>query len=232
MGAPTGEQVAIFYAAAHQRLSALVEGLTEEQAATPVSATPGWSVHDVLAHLAAIPTDGLAGRLDGIPNEQFTAGQVAERRDRSAAELLEEWAANVGTMCDLARVDLVPQELAVDALTHEQDIRGALGLPSAIESEELRFCTRRYASGCGGAIRSAGLPTLGIEATDSDFAAVAGDGEPGATVRAPEFEFFRALSGRRSRDQVAQFDWDGESAPYLDAFCIFGPLREQDLHEV
>lgn len=231
MGAPTGEQVATFYAAAHQRLSAVIQGLTEEQASTPVSATPGWSVHDVLAHLAAIPTDGLAGRLDGIPNEEFTAGQVAERRDRSAAELLEEWATNVGTMCDLARADLVPLELAVDALTHEQDIRGALGLPAAIGPDELRFCTRRYASGCGGAIKTAALPALGIEARDTDFAAVAGDGQPAATVRATEFEFFRALSGRRSRNQVARFDWDGDSAPYLDAFCIFGPLREQDLHE-
>lgn len=161
----------------------------------------------------------------------LTAGQVAERRDRSADELLAEWTPNVGPMCDGARVDLVPQELAVDALTHEQDIRGALGLPPAIEPEELRFCVRRYTSGCGGAVKGAGLSALGITASDTDFAAVAGAGEPSATVRAPEFELFRALSGRRSREQVAAFDWDGDSAPYLDAFCIFGPLRDQDLHE-
>lgn len=231
MSASTGEQVARHYATAHERLTTVVAGLTDEQAATPVSATPGWSVHDVLAHLAAIPTDGLAGRLEGIPTDAFTAGQVAERRDRSAAELLEEWATNVGTMCDLARADFVPQELAVDALTHEQDIRGALGMPPAIGPDELRFCTRRYASGCGGAIKAAGLPALAIQATDSDFATIAGDGEPAVTVRALEFEFFRAMSGRRSRGQVAAFDWEGDSAPYLDAFCIFGPLREQDLHE-
>ena len=134
-------------------------------------------------------------------------------------------------MCDGARVDLVPQELAVDALTHEQDIRGALGLPPAIQPDELRFATKRFAGGAGMVMNSAGLPALAIEATDTDFATLAGEGERTATVRAPEFEFFRAFAGRRSREQVAAFDWDGDSAPYLDAFCIFGPLREQDLHE-
>ena len=227
----TGELVATHYAAAHARIVALVETLTDEQLATPVPATPGWTVHDVLAHVVANPTDGLAGRINGIPTDEFTAGQIAERRDHSAAELLGEWAPNVGPMCDGARADLVPPELAVDALTHEQDIRGALGLPSAIRPDELRFATKRFGGGAGIAMKAAALPALSIEATDTDFAALAGEGEPAITVRAPEFEFFRALAGRRSRSQVAAFDWNGDSAPYLDAFCIFGPLRDQDLHE-
>lgn len=226
-----GEQVATHYAAAHERIVALVGTLTDDQMTTPVAATPGWTVHDVLAHLVAVPTDGMAGRLVGIPTDEFTAGQVAERRDRTTAELLAEWLPNVGPMCDGARVDLVPPELAVDALTHEQDIRGALGLPAAIRADELRFATKRFAGGCGLAIVSAGLPALGVEAADSDFAALAGKGERTIGVRATEFEFFRAFAGRRSRAQVAAFDWDGDSTPYLDAFCIFGPLRDQDLHE-
>jgi len=231
MGTSTGELIATHYAAAHDRLVALVATLTDDKLATPVPATPGWTVHDVLAHLVAVPTDGLAGRINGIPTDEFTAGQVAERRDHSAVELLAEWAPNVGPMCDGARADLVPPELAVDALTHEQDIRGALGLPPALGPDELRFATKRFAGGVGMVVTSAGLPALALEATDTDFAAVAGEGERAVGVRAAEFEFFRALAGRRSRSQVAAYDWDGESAPYLDALCIFGPLREQDLLE-
>jgi uncharacterized protein (TIGR03083 family) len=226
-----GEETATHYTTAHGRIVALVDDLTDEQLATPVPATPGWTVHDVLAHLVAVPTDGMAGRITGIPTEEFTAGQIAERRDRTAAQLLEEWQPNVEPMCEGARVDLVPPHLAVDALTHEQDIRGAIGLPAVLSPEELRFCTTLYASGCGFALMSAGLPALAIESTDTGLATLAGEGEQAAAVRAAEFELFRALSGRRSREQVAAFDWTGGAALYLDAFCLFGPLREQNLYD-
>jgi uncharacterized protein (TIGR03083 family) len=225
------EDTATHYTTAHARIAALVGDLTDEQVTTPVPSTPGWTVHDVLAHLAAVPTDGMAGRLTGLPTDEFTAGQIAERRDRSIVELLDEWRPNVEPMCEGARAGLVPPHLAVDALTHEQDIRGALGLPAVLSPQELRFCTNLFASGCGYAVKTAGLPALAIEATDTDFATVAGEGDQANGVQAAEFELFRALAGRRSRTQVAGLQWSGDPAPYLDAFCIFGPLREQDLYD-
>lgn len=231
----TGDQTATHYATAHERIATLVSELSDEQIATAVPSTPGWTVHDVVAHLAAVPTDAMAGRLTGLPTDEFTAGQIAERRDRTVAELLDEWRPNVEPMCEGARTGLVPSQLAVDALTHEQDIRGAIGLPAALSAEELRFCTTLFASGCGYSMKSAGLPALAIEATDTDFTATAGEGERGAAVRGAEFELFRALAGRRSRDQVAALEWSAEGGQgvdhYLDAFCLFGPLREQDLHD-
>jgi uncharacterized protein (TIGR03083 family) len=226
---PTGDDIARHYQAAHERLAEFVRDLSKDEADKPVPGTPGWTVHDVLAHLAAIPTDALAGRIAGVPTDDQTATQVAERKDRDIAELLAEWAPNVPTMCDGARADLVPPNLAVDALTHEQDIRGALGAPPALTAEELRFCTSLYAFGCGRGLKHAGIPPLAIEATDTDFAFVAGIGEPQAKVRASEFEFFRALAGRRSRAQVAAYDWDGDPAPYVDRFSIFGALAEGDV---
>jgi len=226
---PTGEDTARHYRAAHQRLADFVRGLSAEQADTAVPGTPGWSVHDVLAHLAAIPTDGLAGRISGIPTDDQTATQVAERKDRDIAELLDEWSPNVPTMCDGAVAGLVPPNLAVDALTHEQDIRGALGAPAVLSDEELRFCTTLYAFGCGRGLKDAGIPPLAIAATDTDFAFTAGVGEPVASVRANEFELFRALSGRRSRTQVAGYEWDGDPSPYLDRFNIFGVLPDDDV---
>ena len=226
---PTGEDIARHYQSAHERLADLARGLSAEQAGTPVPGTPGWSVHDVLAHLAAIPTDGLAGRIKGIPTDEQTAAQVAERKDRDVHELLAEWTPNVPTMCEGAKADLVPPNLAVDALTHEQDIRGALGSPPALTKDELRFCTTLYAFGCGRGLKDAGIAPLAIAATDTDFAFTAGVGEPAASVRASEFELFRALSGRRSRAQVAAYAWDGDPAPYLERFNIFGVLPEVDI---
>lgn len=229
MTKPTGDEIARHYLSAHERLAAFSRGLSAADADTAVPGTPGWSVHDVLAHLAAIPTDALAGRISGIPTDDQTAVQVAERKDRDVAELLDEWAPNVPTMCDGARADLVPPNLAVDALTHEQDIRGALRAAPALTAAELRFCTNLYAFGCGRGLKHAGLPPLAIVATDTDFAFTAGIGEPVASVRASEFELFRALSGRRSRRQVAAFDWDGDPTPYLDRFNVFGVLPEDDV---
>ncbi|MEB3035257.1 maleylpyruvate isomerase N-terminal domain-containing protein, partial [[Mycobacterium] nativiensis] len=39
------------YRAARGRISTLATGLTADQLSLAVPATPGWSVHDVLAHL-------------------------------------------------------------------------------------------------------------------------------------------------------------------------------------
>jgi uncharacterized protein (TIGR03083 family) len=226
---PSGDDTARHYETAHARLAQLVATLSDDDLATPVPATPGWDVHDVLAHLAGIPTDALAGRLTGVPTDEFTAEQIRERKGTTGSELLAEWSANVAAMADGARAGLVPPNLAVDALTHEQDIRGALAMPSTLHADELRFCTNLYAFGCGYGLKQAGVAPLLIAASDTDFRMTAGVGEPAATVRASEFELFRALSGRRSRRQVAAFDWDGESAPYLDRFNIFGVLPDADV---
>ena len=90
MSVITPESIASLYAAAHERVVDLVRRLDSERAATPVPGTPEWSVHDVVAHLAAIPTDIAEGRLTGIPSPEHTSEQVASRRDRSVAELLDE----------------------------------------------------------------------------------------------------------------------------------------------
>ncbi|HET7246492.1 MAG TPA: maleylpyruvate isomerase N-terminal domain-containing protein [Streptosporangiaceae bacterium] len=49
------------YRETRERLAGLVAGLDEAQLGTPVPACPGWSVADVVGHLAAIPEDALAG---------------------------------------------------------------------------------------------------------------------------------------------------------------------------
>jgi len=47
MSKPRGDEIATNYLAAYDRLMEFVPTLTEGQLATPVTATPGWSVHDV-----------------------------------------------------------------------------------------------------------------------------------------------------------------------------------------
>jgi hypothetical protein len=47
--------------------------------------------------------------------------------------------------------------------------------------------------------------------------------EPAAILTASNFELMRALSGRRSYDQIRKLDWSVDPEPYLPAFQ-FGPF--------
>ena len=83
--------LAQLYRNTRERLTALVAGLDEQALATPVPACPGWQVQDVVAHLAAIVEDALAGRLTGPPSEAETAVQVARYKGRPMLQTLDGW---------------------------------------------------------------------------------------------------------------------------------------------
>jgi len=112
------------YRETRERLTDLVAGLDEAQLGTPVPACPGWSVADVVGHLAAIPEDALAGRLTGPPSEAQTAAQVARFRGRPVAQTLAGWA-DLGPRFEeiVAAFEVFPA--VIDVASHEQDIRGA-----------------------------------------------------------------------------------------------------------
>jgi len=83
--------LARMYRETRERLTALVAGLDEVELGAPVPACPGWSVADVIGHLAAIPEDALAGRLTGPPSEEETAAQVNRFRGRPMTQTLAGW---------------------------------------------------------------------------------------------------------------------------------------------
>src|SRR6476659_10164854 len=78
------------YRANVDAVCALAESLDAEELSRVVPATPDWTVHDVLAHLAGSPADLLAGRMDGAPSAAWTARHVDERAARSVDELVTE----------------------------------------------------------------------------------------------------------------------------------------------
>src|SRR5436305_1298755 len=84
-------EVSEAYAGCRSRIADLTSGLDDRSAATPVPTCPKWSVHDVVAHVSGVVDDVLAGRLDGIASEPWTAAQVDARRARSIADMLAEW---------------------------------------------------------------------------------------------------------------------------------------------
>jgi len=113
-------------------VSALASGLTDEQLATTVPATPDWTVHEVFAHMAGGASDGLTGRMDGAPSPEWTGRHVGERRERPVSELVAELQSNEDAVAD--SMDGSPFPAAVfDISVHHADLHEALGKPQLAE---------------------------------------------------------------------------------------------------
>lgn len=187
-----------------------------------VPACPEWTVAEVVAHLSGVCADILGGNLQGAGTNPWTEQQVAARAGRSLAELLDEWT-ELGAQVEAALAGgLAPAQLLFDTISHEQDLRGALGRPGARDDEALTVGWSFVLDGLDVAVRSAGAPALRI--ADGRYDRVAGDGEPAATLTLSPFEGVRAMSGRRTAEEIAAYDWAGaDPAPWTSLFP-FGPF--------
>ena len=237
-------EIGQLYAEGRGRITELVSGLPPEQAVVPVPTCPQWSVHDVVAHLAGVCTDVLEGRIDGVASDPWTAAQVDARRDRSMAELVEEWSTAAPQVEAMAEFfpGRVGTQWVLDLTSHEHDLRCALDAPGARDSEAVAMGLEFMIGGFAATVVSAGLPPLEVRAGEQSWV-VGGEGstdleallmgaepplntgvEPQGSVEASAFEWFRALTGRRSLDQIRAFKWSVDPEPYLPAFT-FGPFR-------
>lgn len=206
--------------------SRIVELVRDADPATPVAACPGWSVKDVVAHLSGVLADYASGRMDGVATPPWTQRQVDERREWSLDRCVEEWDDNVERASAIFDTPGAPI-LITDVVSHEHDVRGALGRPGARDTEEVRAAARTLLGALDGGLRAARAPALRIE---SDVVRVVGEGEPAGTLRASSFELMRAMTGRRTAAQVRALDWDGDPDTWVDAFFLFGPATT-DVHE-
>ena len=207
--------LARFYRETRQRLTALVSELDAAALATPVPACPGWSVADVIGHLAAIPEDALAGRLTGPPSEEETAAQVARYRGRPMARTLAGWT-DLGQQFEELVSAFKVWPAVIDVASHEQDIRGAVGQPGARDTEVIRVLADWLI---------ARLPSpvpMCVTVEDAEIR-VGPAGDPVLGLRTTRYQAFRWRMGRRSRGQLAALDWSGDPAPVLDHLVIFGP---------
>lgn len=200
-----------------QGLLAVLRELTPEEHERP--ALPGWTVKDVLAHLAHLESEAAGmdqpdgSRVDiaakasqPMPTDVTEAGVVA-RRERSAAELLEEFetacARRREALADLDTSD--PKALApglagelgwdigtwlrnrpIDLWVHEQDVRTATGRP--------------FVTTCAGAQHVAGLMTRAFPVSLRRLPAATG--------------VIARVSGPQGRVLAARVGEDGRAAPF------------------
>jgi len=211
---------------AQQRVIGLVGDLTPEWAQARVPACPDWTVRDLLSHMVGLGADVVAGDEPDDHNADWTARQVARRRDRDVGALVEEWRSVAGPLRDwMAEHGTRP---LFDVTIHEQDLRGALGEPGAQDTPAMAAVRDRFVARL--ADRLGGRPPLSLVGErwrwDSEP-----DAEPAVVVQAPEFELTRALLARRSAHQLRSWTVRGDVDAYLDAFTSLGPLPEADLSE-
>jgi uncharacterized protein (TIGR03083 family) len=207
--------LARLYTDTQARVAALVAGLDATALATPVPACPGWSVQDVVAHTLATTEDALAGRLTGPPDEEWTAGQVARFAGHDIGDMLATWARTAPQFGEIvAAFEVWPA--VIDIVSHEQDIRGAIGRPGERDSDVVRTAAA--------AVLSVLAPPVPMRVTveDAEFR-VGPDEGPELGLATTRFEALRWRLGRRSRAQMAALDWSGDPAPVLDHLVIFGP---------
>jgi uncharacterized protein (TIGR03083 family) len=211
---------------AQQRVIELVTDLPPERAERRVPACPDWTVRDLLSHMVGLGVDVVAGDEPDDHNEAWTGKHVTERRGRDVAALVAEWQDVAGPLRGWMAANTV-RPLG-DVIIHEQDLRGALGVPGGRDTEGLHAIRDRFADRL--APRVADLPPMALVGEQGWTWSSQGSVDDAATVlRAPDFDLARALVTRRSAAQLRAWTVRGDVAPYLDAFAMLGPLPTTDL---
>ena len=215
------------WGAAYARICDLVGELDDQQAEARVPACPDWTVRELLAHMVGLDADVVRDEEADDHNSTWTQRQVEERSDRSVADLLEEWAALVQPLQQWMR-DNTSRPLG-DIVIHEQDLRGALGVPGAKGTDGLAALRDRMVDGFGAQVE--GLDPVALIGEEWSWCSSGVPEDAAVVVRAPDFELTRALMTRRSERQLRGWTERGDISPYLPAFCGLGDLPGTDLSE-
>jgi uncharacterized protein (TIGR03083 family) len=223
------------YAAGRARVAELVTSLDPAQEKAPVPACPAWCVHDVLAHLTGVCADVLAGNIEGVATDPWTADQVERRRDVPLDEIVKEWSETAPQVEAMAEhfPGRAAEQWVYDLTTHEHDIRGALSQPGARDSDALAVGLEFVVTmGMASSIAARGLPPLRVNAGDREWVIGGDDAGHPNELEAEPFELFRAMGGRRSASQIRSYRWNCEPDVYVAAFT-YGPFttRPTDLVE-
>lgn len=201
---PSDVDLGSHYARIRLRFGAFVREVAGTDARTPVPACPGWTVHDVVAHLVGIIEDAAAGKISGIPSAAQTEEQVRRHRHDDLIGLVDQWDL-MGPFFEPVLTQRAIWPAVMDAWTHEQDVRGALGRPGGRDDPFAQMAAGRLLADLqeGGPV-------------------------PGAIGLMP-FDLVRTRLGRRTREQAAALAWglDGSALEaLLDRLFVFGPAVE------
>jgi uncharacterized protein (TIGR03083 family) len=178
------------YIALRSRVVDLVRSRRDSDGDLPVPHCPAWTARDLLAHLGGTPEDILAGRLEGVATDAWTHAQVERHRGESLAQLANAWmATSTGFDPVLSMIPApVNSQLVLDVVTHEHDLRHALGAPGERGNDAVEVAL-------GWVLHNADLASPGLPAQLLSY-------------RLDAFDLLRVCTGRRSRAQILDLGLD------------------------
>ena len=187
------DQVATSYIALRARVIDLLRSTPESSGNIQVPCTPEWTVRQLTAHIVGVPEDVLAGRMQGVATDAWTQAQVELHGNLTLSELADLFEASA------PKIDAVihnfPQpiisQFVMDAVTHEQDLRSALGVPGGRDSRAVEV--------------GVGFFLNLIEVSDPPLFEVL------TTTSASSWDILRSLTGRRTVEQMNAVGLDGEA---------------------
>jgi uncharacterized protein (TIGR03083 family) len=173
------------YVGVRSRLVELLRELPAGEAGTVVPGCPDWNVAELVSHVVGVVDDILESRMEGVTTDPWTQAQVERLRGLTLAELADRFEAG-GRRFDPV-LPMVPSpvnsQLVMDAVTHEHDLREAVGRPGAQDSLAVKVAL-------GWLLDLADRRAPGF--ADTLLASGAGD-----------YDLLRSLTGRRTAAQMA-----------------------------
>ena len=210
------------WASMRDRCLAIGRSLTDVDAGVIVPCCPDWTIHDLFAHMAGVSADICDGNIEGATTDSWTDAQVRARRDRSLAEVCDEWTDRGAVVERMIRAGApFPPPFFIDAFTHEWDLRHVVGAVAEPDLSLLTSALPGLVSSWGARLDESGLTAVAL--TLGDSVSTVGTTTAAVTLRVDPFTFVRARMGRRSRAQIAGLDWGPGVAPgHIDTLLVFG----------
>lgn len=213
----------VLYRQSQGRILSLVNNANAE---VPVPACPGWTVRDTIAHLLGTLADLVAGKIEESASDGWSAGHIERTKGRSVSDLTAEWHVRSNTTPGI--FERYGALLVADLITHEFDIKHAVGNTQGRDLQVVRTVALFYLNALDQAWREDGIPPLRV-LTESSALDIGGD-DPDVSVEMSWWEIGRVVCGRRSIEQVKSLAWSGSPEPWMDHLFVFGP-RETALVE-
>lgn len=174
------------YIALRRRVIDLIHSVPDEDSVRVVPSCPAWSTSALVAHMMGVNEDILAGRMEGVTTDAWTQAQVDRHTGESLRQLADGWE-SIATDFDAVLPHIpapVNSQLVMDAVTHEHDLRHALGSSDARDTDAVHV-----ALGWLFDMAETKQSGLGQQLSESGVA---------------PFQLLRSLTGRRSMDQIAE----------------------------
>lgn len=195
-------EVRAAYRELRARLIDLLGELSDEDGNLPVPACPNWTVRSLLGHVVGVPEDIMAGNMDGVTTESWTQAQADRHANDSIADFRRLLIQQIEQFDPILEMIPAPvsSQFVMDAVTHEHDLREAVGRPAAQDSAAVHVALAWLA----------GMATPETGLVDQLSA-----------IDVSPFLLMRALAGRMSVSQMNRHGLPGEA---IAAALVESPL--------